>query len=146
MSNFLKNIKKLTARYCIENRAVLPVNRDFIAMKKDLAIKSFYGLPAAYQRQVKAFLKGIKVKRLYLVGSLASGAGIIPGVTPEKFIQLREKHSLKVRKKKSDIDLHLIDTDGQVVLKKKKSKVVNIESLPQRFEPSFLIYEKGKFI
>lgn len=144
--NFIKSIKERTRQYCKENVAHLPVNKRFVSMKKRLAIKCFNDFPESYQERLREYLAGLPAKEVYLVGSLASGGGIIPGVTPQEFIELRAKHSHKTRKSKSDIDLYIIGNDGEVILHREDHEVVNIESLPMRFEPYCLIFENGQWI
>lgn len=143
---YLKAIKQRCAAYCKSNIARLPVSREYNQLKKQLAITSFYQLPEAYQQRVNNFVSKHKPSTVYLVGSLASGAGIIPGVTPGRFVELRKKYSHKPRKRKSDIDLYMLASNGHTILAKSKNKVVNIESLPAKFEPAVLIYQNGEFI
>ena len=143
---YLQDIKDRVAKYCKENQAILPVNREYLRLKQEYAIKSFYGLPTAYQQLVRAFIEDTDAQIVYLVGSLASGAGIIPEVTPQHFIELRNKHSHKTRKKKSDVDLYGLDRNGDQILKRVKNPTVNIESLPARFEPAVLIYKNGQYL
>lgn len=141
-----------TTSYCLDpkNHVIIERNEYYESLKSKNKIRTFYELPESWQDEFKRYVSNVelrhgKIEYILLVGSLSSGSGIVPGWTTEEFKQARKKYSHKTRKKKSDIDLHIVGVNGEIILESTKSSIVNIESLPVPFEPYFKIYENGEW-